>query len=512
MVLDRRAELRNMFNKVVEKQDSIRRVEFIKKLDEPISTFMPIKTKPFKHQVKAFAVTTALNASALLLEQGCGKTLVAIAAAGHRYIGKKIKRVLIVAPLSVLPVWERQFEQHADFPFMVTILNEGSGADKALIVDELRKAADPVLQVIVVNYDVIWRSPIDKALEKFVKHDCLIILDESQRIKNRGTEAAKTCRALGKLTPYKMILTGTPVSQSPADFFSQYRFLDHDIFGDSYTKFQREYLDMGGFGNHEILGYHNLEQLAAKAHSIAYRCTKADCLDLPPTIYQTEYVFLNESTDIYDTMERDFIVSLDDGTNVQAPVILAQILRLQQIVGGFLPIHDENDPTKILEYRQIGTEKMDLLKEIVEGLPDGQKVVIFTKFKPELRAIEDMLFKMGKGVLTLSGETPADRRGKICDTFQNDPGCNAIVVNIQTGGSGIDLYAASTAIFYSMDYSYINYAQACARLHRIGQTADHVTYLHLIAKGTIDEQIYEAVSRKGDVAQLVVDKMKGKYV
>jgi SNF2 family DNA or RNA helicase len=408
-----------------------------------------------------------------------------------------------------MPVWERQFKEHSDFPIQITLMNEGSLQDKSIIVSEIKNAAEPCLQTVIVNYDSMWRGALNKALEKYVKHDAMIILDESQRIKNRTTEAAKACIRLGDICKYKMILTGTPVTQSPLDFFSQYKFLDSEIFGTRYSNFEQRYCVKGGFNNYEIVDYNNLEELARKAHSIAYRCTKDECLDLPDTIDQIEYTMLKDSREMYDTMERDFIVSLDNGMNIQAPVVLSQILRLQQITGGFLPLHDQVDKTKIVSYQQVGHEKLDVLKDLLEDI--NKKVVIFCRFKPELRTIEDILTSMGKGVLTLSGETPADRRGKICDLFQHDKGVDAIVAQIQVGGSGIDLYAADTMIFYSMDYSYADYEQAKARIHRMGQKSDHCTYIHLIAKNTIDEDILKAVQSKGDIAQLVVDKMKGKY-
>ncbi len=502
-------QLQDMYSQISQKQQNIKRVEIIKQTDMPLNMFMPVKTKPFEHQKKAFAISTTLDSSAMLMEMGCGKTLVAIATAGHRYLSRQIKRVLVVCPLSVMQVWERQFKEHADFPLQVTLLNEGSLQDKAIIVNEIRNAAEPCLQIVVVNYDSMWRGALNKAVEKYVKHDAMVILDESQRIKNRTTEAAKACIRVGEICRYKMILTGTPVTQSPLDFFSQYKFLDSDIFGTRYATFEQHYCTKGGFNNYEVVGYNNLEELAQKAHSIAFRCTKEECLDLPDTIDQIEYAILDDSREMYDTMERDFIVSLDNGMNIQAPVVLSQILRLQQITGGFLPLHDQMDKTKIVGYQQIGHEKLDVLKELLEDI--NKKVVIFCRFKPEMRAIEDIIFNMGKGALTLSGDTPADRRGKICDLFQHDSNVNALIANIQVGGSGIDLYAADTMIFYSMDYSYANYEQAKARIHRMGQKSDHCTYIHLVAKNTIDEDILKAVQDKGDVAELVVDKMKGRY-
>jgi len=302
-----------------------------------------------------------------------------------------------------------------------------------------------------------------------------------------------------------MILTGTPVTQSPTDFFSQYKFLDSSIFGTSFRRFQNEYCVMGGWQGKEVIGYRNLDQLAQRAHSVAYRVTKAEALDLPPVTDQVQYCYLNESRSVYQQMEQNFTAKLAEGAVIDAPIVITQLLRLQQITGGFLPTRDEFDnPTGVAP---VGTEKLDLLKSILEEMPPTKKVVIFARFIPEIKAIAQISQDLGRGTVTLTGATK--NRGEVVDQFQENPDISTIVIQIQTGGLGITLTAASTAIFYSMNFSYADYEQAKARIHRIGQAHSSVNYIHLLAEGTVDEDILYAVQQKKDVATLVVDKLKG---
>jgi len=154
----------------------------------------------------------------------------------------------------------------------------------------------------------------------------------------------------------------------------------------------------------------------------------------------------------------------------------------------------------------VGTEKLDLLTSILEDMPRTEKVVIFARFIPEIEAIAQVSRDLGRGTVTLTGATK--NRGDVVDQFQEDPNTSTIIIQIQTGGLGITLTSAATAIFYSMNFSYADYEQAKARIHRIGQTRS-VNYIHLIAEGTVDEDILYAVQHKKDVATLVVDKLKG---
>jgi len=461
---------------------------------------MPIKggVKPFDHQVRGFNIGIMLSKAGLFMEQGCGKSLTAVAIAGRRYLDRQVKRVLVVAPLSVLPVWKREFAEYADFPSEVKILN---GPLKKRI-EMLKNFNADALQVAVINYEAVWRAEIFTAIKAW-KPD-MVIADESQRIANHAAKQSRGMHKLGDLVNYKLILTGTPITGNPLGFYSQYRFLDPDIFGKSFYAFRNRYAVMGGYQNKQVVGFQNKEELVRKAHSIAYRITKAEALDLPDMVDQELYCELEPSAArYYQEIVAYNVAELESGEQVTATNVLTKLLRLQQIAGGHAP----EDETGRLA--RVSKAKETVLEETLKDLLDaGKKVVIFARFLPEIDVIRDIAGKLvGDGYRYITGAVPMDSRSRAVEEFQSDPSCRIFIAQIQTAGLGITLTAADTAIFYSMDFSYANYEQAKARIHRIGQE-NKVTYIHLLAQGTVDEKIYSVLREKKSIADDVVDNWK----
>lgn len=453
---------------------------------------VPLKGQPFDHQKRAFALATTLDNTALLMEQGTGKTFVAIAAAGKRYLDGQVKKVLVICPKSVVPVWEAEFLKHAAFPVKTFPLNQRKMSHKKEAILEAVPNNGSLI-VVVVNYASAWRL----VPELLNWAPDMVIADESQNLKNGQAEQSRGCTTIAAKAKYRLILTGTPVSQGPMDFFSQYKFLDDRIFGKSFPKFRDQFAIMGGYCNHQIVGHKNLETLTAKAHSIAFRVTKAEALDLPETLDQNLYCYLDESSKAYQEMEDKMVTTLKEGA-ITAPIVLTQLLRLQQITGGFLPM-EEGNPV------QVGNEKLKVFKEFLEDFPREKKLVVVARFIPELHAMKQVCDQLGRTASLLYGAT--ENRGELVRKFQEEKDPNVLIMQLQTGGVGITLTSADTMIFYSMDFSYNNYEQCKARVHRIGQ-ANKVTYIHLLAKDTIDETILTAIQEKRDVADLVVDRMK----
>jgi SNF2 family DNA or RNA helicase len=197
-------------------------------------------------------------------------------------------------------------------------------------------------------------------------------------------------------------------------------------------------------------------------------------------------------------------VTIESG-ECTAPILLAQMTRLSQITGGFLPITDKDTKVTV---QQIGSEKLDLLKSIIEDFPRHKKLVIFCRFIPEINAICAMLEDMKISYALITGEVPSSTRELINSNFQKKDDPKVIVLQIRVGGLGITLTAADTMIFFSNEFSYADYSQARARIHRAGQK-NHCTYVQLIAKGTIDEEIVAALKQKKNVADIVIDRIGG---
>ena len=304
---------------------------------------------------------------------------------------------------------------------------------------------------------------------------------------------------LGKVAKYKLILTGTPIQKAPLDFFSQYKFLDPSIFGGSYYAFRNRYAVMGGYGGHEVVSYQHLDELTKKAHSIAYRVTKKEALDLPPQL-PPEYRYCTlepKARKIYDDIRKNSYAELKSG-EITATNVLTRLLRLQQATGGFIDTDDG-------DLKQISEAKLTVLRETTEDLiTAGKKVVIFARFRPEIAAIQKMLEDMKTRYSWIAGDVPIKDRGEKVKEFQEDAGCMAFVAQIQTAGLGITLHAADTAVFYSVDFNYANYEQARARIHRIGQTHP-CTYIHILAENTIDRHVLDVLEKKENMARKLVD-------
>lgn len=471
----------------------------------------PVKANLYKHQIRganmALRAFGALDAKTPgggfgeLFEMGCGKTLTTIAVAGALYNMGKIDRVLVVAPTSVCSVWPHDLNQFAAFPWEARVLL-GDKKKRLKALNELENWPFKALRIAVINYESTHREGIFEALAAY-KPD-LIVCDESQRIKNPSAAQSKALHKLGDAAPFRMILSGTPVQNNAVDLYSQYRFLDPAVYGANFYAFKNRYCIMGGYGQHQIVGYRNMDELVEKEHSVAYRVTKEECLDLPQQTFINRYVqFTDAEQAIYEQLRKSSFLELETGENVTATTILTMYLRLMQLTGGFLTADESTRP------KQINTAKLDALADIVDDyvVDAGKKLVIFARFRAEIAAIENLLRLRKIQYGSIYGDVPMEERGKIVEDFQTNPDTKVFVAQIQTAGLGITLHAASTAVFYSYDYNYANYAQALARIHRIGQRLP-VTYIHLVVDGSIDEKILAALENKEDMAKTVVDSWR----
>jgi SNF2 family DNA or RNA helicase len=491
-------------------------------LEVPPHPPLPLRSgiRPYKHQEAAFAFALQEyqhgTGYALLMEMGTGKSLTAVAIAGQLYRDGKIKRVLVVAPLAVVPVWPSELADYAGFPYHIETL-EGDRKKRLKALQRLTEDKSDALKIAVINYESSWR--LKSELAAWAPQ--MIICDESQRIKEPTSAQSKGLHELAEGSRYRLILTGTPVTNSPLDFFSQYKFLDPGIFGKSWYAFKAKYAVEGQGINHatgktynQVVGYRNLAELTEKAHAIAYRVTKKQALDLPEEIDQKLFCELEpEARKAYDQLKRDAIAEIDGLPAVTAQHIIVRLLRLSQICGGYIKtdVDGYEDDPKAGKLVKISKAKWELLQDTLKDILEapGKKVVIFARFTAEIRDIVGLCQTLygPDSYRLIDGSIPAAERGPAVEAFQKDPRVRIFIAQIQTAGLGITLTAADTAIFYSFDYSYANYEQAKARIHRIGQRHP-VNYIHLIARGTVDEEVLAALQHKRDVAAICVDRWR----
>lgn len=416
----------------------------------------------------------------------------------------KVERLLIVAPTSVVAVWPKELQEYAKFKYTCkTLLGEKKQRLKQ--IDDLIKFPFKALKVAVINYESTWRPEI---LEKLKEFDAdMVIADESQRIKTYDAAQSKAMHELGDQARYKLILSGTPVQTAAIDIWSQYRFLDKTVFGDNFFKFRGRYAIMGGYGNKKIVGYKDLEGLIKKEHSIAFRVTKDEALDLPEQTFETRKIqFSQKEKNLYERIKKDSYAELDGGGHITATTVLTRLLRLQQLAGGFLVQDDAQKP------QLVSRAKLDALADIIEDyvIGSGKKLVIFARFIAEVKAIMELADKVLPKELkqvAIYGDIKKEDRGDIVKQFQEDPKTVLFIGQIDTAGTGITLTAADTCVYYSKNFNYATYSQSLSRIHRIGQR-NCCTYIDLEIEGTIDELISKALSRKEDMAKTVVDNWR----
>jgi len=328
-------------------------------------------------------------------------------------------------------------------------------------------------------------------------------VDESTTIKNHSATRTKNIIKIAELAKYRRIMTGSPVTKSPLDLFSQVQFLDPWLLEQqSYYGFRARYAvivqrSVGTHSFQHIVKYQRLDELQEKIQHFSTRVLKSDCLDLPEKVYTKRSVSLTpEQLKAYTEMKKAAITFFEENVMTAASV-LTQMIRLHQITCGHVKTDDG-------EVKPIKNNRIKELLEVLEET-DG-KVIIWAVYRYDIQEIERTLGeKYGKeSVATYYGDTKDSIRQSIVDRFMDaDDPLRFFVGNPKTGGYGLTLTSSHTVVYYSNDYSLEVRLQSEDRAHRIGQTSK-VTYVDLMADHTIDEKIVKALNAKIDLAGQVM--------
>mgnify|MGYP003133801269 FL=1 len=471
------------------------------------------KTKPYEHQLEALKRSWNKREYAYFMEMGTGKSKVLIDNIALLYDKGGINAAIIVAPKGVYRNWSGK-EIPAHMPDHVErYIGVWNPAPTVKQKAELMKLFEvsPELKILIINVEAFSTKKGVAFVEKFIlAHNTLIAVDESTTIKNPKAQRTKNLLKLAINTKYRRILTGFPVTQSPLDLYSQSAFLSTQLLGySSFYSFQNRYAkvinrSMGQRTFRQVVGYQNLEELTDNVSEFSYRVLKKECLDLPDKVYQRREVELTpEQKKVYKQLKDYAIAQLESSELVSVTSVLTQILRLHQVVCGFVK-HDQGDEVEI---------KNNRLDSLLDVLAETQgKVIIWANYQYDIkRILKTLQDTVGtEAVATYYGETLDEDRQQIIKSFQDpDSPLTYLISNVQTGGYGITLTEASTVIYYSNNYDLEKRLQSEDRAHRIGQT-NKVTYIDLIAKGTVDEKIVKALRNKLDLAQEVLGDEKWK--
>ena len=463
------------------------------------------KTKPYAHQLKALEMSWNKEVFAYFMEMGTGKSKVLLDNISMLYDKGKINGALIVAPKGVYKNWfDSEIPIH-----LVNHIDKKTVLWQALINKKQQDKLDTLfkpevdLHILIMNVEAFsTKKGLDFAAKFLSCHNALVAIDESTTIKNPNAQRTKNILRLSKLSKYRRILTGSPVTKSPLDLYTQCEFLDEYLLDfSSYYAFRTRYALMktanfNGRSVQLVVGYRNLAELSETVKKFSYRVLKDDCLDLPPKTFMKRIIQLSpEQKRLYEQMKSMALAELN-GKMLTTFNAVTQIMRLQQITCGHFKADD--DSIQEIKNNRI-TELMSVLEE-VEG-----KAVIWAHWRHDIATIVREIEKEYPGsVMTYYGDTtPEDRQKAIREMQDPESKIRFLVGTPQTGGYGITLTGASTMIYYSNGYDLEKRQQSEARIDRIGQKKP-MTYIDILAEDTVDEKIVKALRKKVNIATQVM--------
>lgn len=485
------------------------------------------RLKPFDHQARIFEQCKNLQAFGLWLEMGTGKSAIVIARSAYLYSQGEINTVLVLAPKAVAPNWEDEVRthlpEHLQSETQFFVWNTGKAASKGYQaeVKEFLGKRDG-LTFVAMSYDSVMTEskPGQKLIkgkefaQKMLKdpsRQTLLVLDECVRIKEPNAKRTKRVQAMAPHAKYRMALTGTPVTNSPFDVFSPIKFLRPDVLDQigcrSFAAFKsrfgvwQEFVRRdNGRAFKQLLEYRDLDKLHEIIDGIGTRVLKEDVLDLPPKTYKKiEFDMIPKQQALYRQLRDEFMLMLEGDGMITAPLAITRMLRLQQVTSGYIPLDSEDcsGTQKILEFDS--NPRIETLRDIVQDIPHS--FIVFAKFRRDIELIMEMLKGLDISAVRYDGSTSQEDREIARHGFQAGD-FRAFVANPSAAGEGLTLHRAKTVIFYNTTFKMAERLQAEDRAHRIGQNHP-VSYIDIVAKGTIDRHIVSALRTKKDIADLI---------
>jgi SNF2 family DNA or RNA helicase len=460
------------------------------------------KTKPYAHQEEALQRSYDKKNFAYFMEMGCGKSKVLIDNIYWLCQNKLIDTAIIVAPKGVYMNWKNSelpihLPDDIDADIYLWKANPTRNEKKKLSEGATKRDK---FRILLMNVESFVTKKAPMFLESFThRSEFLLAIDESTTIKNIKAKRTKAIVKFGETAKYKRILTGSPITQSPLDLYSQCAFLNKRLLGyDSYWSFQGRFAvvrqqRMGNHSFNQVVGYKNLDELTQKLKIFAHRTTKKEALDLPEKIYTTRQVELTSTQqEHYHSMKKTSVIFLEEGEMVTAPEVMTRLLRLQQLLCGYL-VSDDGETV------ELANNRIKVMMEVIEEMTG--KVIIWSRFRHDIKKIKSELIKAyGSGsVVTYYGDTTQEDRDSAIHNFQTNPETRFFVSNAQTGGRGITLTAASNVIYYSNDFNLESRKQSEDRCHRIGQHKP-VLYVDLVCPNTVDVHIVKSLVEKDKIA------------
>ncbi len=475
----------------------------------PTKCLSPVKS--YKHQEQALQLTKSLPHYGFFWEMGCGKSKPILETAIWLFMCGEIDGLLVVSDKGCYEGWARDHVptfMYSNIQYRCEVYGSNMGSAQARKVEALFAAQDDVLDILCINVEALSVGRgIDVARRFLEAHHSMMVVDESTSIKSHKAKRTRNVIALGKIAEYRRIATGTPVTQSPLDLWSQCEFLSPGILGfKSFTGFKSFFslmsrVVMGHRTFFQITGYRNLDVLTRTISQFTSRITKAECLDLPPKIYETVYVeHAPEQAQAYREMRDMAVLQVEQG-QVTSTLALTLIGKLHQINCGH--VRDDSGVT-----HDIPSNRLSSLISLLEKLPG--KVVIWGHYQRDVELIMKMIDQTFAPEFAVDyyGETHPRDRILHLQSFRHNPKCRWFVGTPAAGGKGLnDLVVANTMIYYANYYDLEDRLQSEDRLHRPGQL-DKVTIIDMVVPRTVDVKILQALREKRSLASEVLDSRR----
>ncbi len=451
----------------------------------------------YAHQRAAVEKMSGSRVGALFMEMGTGKSRVVVELARLRR--GRIGRVIWFTPVALKATVAEEIRKHEPDA-------------RVYVFDAATRPGNlPEAFWYVVGIESMSSSRrVALAVNALITADTFVVVDESSYIKNHAAKRTVRITDMSARARYRIILTGTPLSQGVVDLYGQMRFLSEKILGyRSFHSFARNHLEYSEKYPGMVVRAHNVGYLAAKIAPYVYQVTKEECLELPEKTHQTYRCEMShEQRDAYKRAKDEILFDLDTVDEFDRFTILRLFGALQQIVCGFWRRNSKSGRV-IEEYRH---ERLDLFEEVVGRFRPGTKAIVWAKYRYDVRGICRCL-RAGYGdesVAEFHGGLSERARDAEIGRWRPADGARFLVATGSCGSHGLNLTEAEYAVFYSNTFKYAERQQAEARCHRIGQEKK-VVYVDLVCQGSIDERIQRSLWKKEDTVDAFkreVDKVK----
>lgn len=458
----------------------------IKEVPSPIrgKYSWPGMFSPFDHQ-RTTADFLTLNPRCFVFnEAGTGKTSAAAWAADYLMTQGKVKRVLIVCPVSIMETAWRS-DLFKTVMHRTVAIAQGSRAQRQAVI-----AGN--YEFVIINFDGV------KVVTEELKNGGfdLVIVDEANAIKSVQTDRWKCLSELIKPGVRLWMMTGTPASQSPLDAYGLAKLVNPDAVPRFFGAFRDRV--MIKMSQYRWIPRQDAQAIVHQVLQPAIRFTKAECLDLPDMLYSTREVPLTpQQAKYYDAIKKQMAV-IAAGSEVTAVNAASMLNKLLQISQGAV----YTDDREVVEF-DVDNRVAELLDVIANT---NEKVLVFVPYRHTLEMLEERILKAGYTTATIHGGVVATKRAEIIKQFQTEDDPRILIMVPQATAHGITLTRANQVVWWGPVASTEIYIQANARAHRAGQK-NCVTVTHLQGS-PVERRMYSMLQDKIDLHQTLVDLYK----